>query len=133
MENPLCGRSPWDAEGTVLSLQPISRSLLPVYQVYFQPGIQIHIKRKPELEMCYVGSGDTMLQQVHRKRLPHVGRDLCLTKQKGFVSHMAVSRFCFVFFLGLSFPVCKNKEMPAYQKGMVKEDIPFEYQLSRVL
>lgn len=113
--------SPWDAEGTDLSLQPISSSLLSVYQVYFQPGLQILIERKPELEMCQVGSGDTTLQQLHKKRLPRV-EDLCLTKQKGFFSHMAVCRFVF-FFLGLSFPVCKNQEMPAYQKGMVKVDI----------
>lgn len=62
-----------------------------------------------------------MLQQVHKKRLPRV-EDLCLTKQKGFFSHMVVCRV-FFFFLGLSFPVFKNQEMPAYQKGMVKVDI----------
>lgn len=67
------------------------------------------------------GQWGTMLQQVHTKRLPRV-EDLCLTKQKGFFSHMVVYRFVF-FFLGLSFPVCKNQEMPAYQKGMVKVDI----------
>lgn len=47
--------------------------------------------------------------QVH-DTLPYVGKDPCLIKQKGFVEHMVVGKL--FLFLGLSFPVCKNKEMP---------------------
>lgn len=74
-----------------------------------------------------------MLQQVHKKRLPRVG-DLCLTKQKGFFSHMVVCRvFCF-FFSGSQFPCLQepgNACLP--ERHGESGYTAFEYQLSRVL
>lgn len=81
-----------------------------VYQVHFQPGIQLDIKRETR-------AGDVLGRQRGRHAtassqvlLPRVGGGLCLTKQKG----LSVTWLWAVFLpLSLSFPVCKNKAMPS--------------------
>lgn len=65
-----------------------------------------------------LGSGGATLQQAHN-RLPRVGRDLCLSKQKGFVSHMVVGKF----FPWASVSARTRKCHPS-QQGTVKVDVP---------